>query len=184
MSWKRGFYGNRYDVLLPAQVTLAVQRDIRTAATTADVYQLKSTVGYTALNVFGITGSIPLATWFQQDEYAASLTAALKIPRHAPRNISMLYTGYVQANFFVSASHAWKTGVEGSFEDADNWSGKLTAVWKRLSARSPVVSAIALFRPSYRPDPSALTRTDSVNIGASRTKAAADRKSTRLNSSH
>ncbi|MBQ7158377.1 MAG: hypothetical protein IJS09_02985 [Treponema sp.] len=170
-SWKRGFFGNKKDLLLPSNATVSFSRDIRTAASTADVYQIKTTVGYTALNIFGVTGSIPLATWFQQDEYAASLSGAVKLPRTSPENYSLLLTGYVQANFFVNADNSFKTGLEGSFEPPDNWSGKITAIWKRLSLSSPVVSAITLFRPSYDKTSAKLTRTDSMNLGAARSKS-------------
>lgn len=177
-TWKRGFYGNKMDVSLPSNVALSFARDIRTAASTADVYQLKATVGYTALNVFGIAGMIPLATWFQQDEYAASLSAALKIPRAHPSALSVLVTGYAQANFFVTATHSYKTGVEGSFENVDNWSAKATAIWKRRAERSPVLSAITLFRPAYDAASAKLTRTDSLNLSASRSKATTATKAT------
>ena len=170
-SWKRSFYGNKKDLLVPANATLSVSRDIRTAATTADVYQIKTSLGHTALNLFGLTGSIPLATWFQQDEYATSFSATVKIPRNAPSQYSVLLAGYVQANFFVSADNSFKTGVEGTFEDRNNWSGKVTAAWKRLSASSPLISAVTFVRPQLDVSKTKLTRTDSMNLSASRTKS-------------
>ena len=80
----------------------------------------------------------------------------------------MLYTGYVQANFFVTATNSFKTGFEGSIEDKDNWNCKATVIWKRLSSRSLVTSAIELIRPNYDQSESKLSRTDSLNLATSR----------------
>ncbi len=170
-SWKRGFYGGKRDLIMPSSVSLSFVRDIRTASTSADLYQIKTTVGYNALNIFGVTGVIPVATWFEQDEYAASLSGSLKLPRRSPENYTILLTGYVQANFFLTKENSIKTGLEGSFENRDNWSGKITAIWKRLSSYSPLVSVYTIFRPSYDKSKAKLTRTDSLNLGASRTKS-------------
>ena len=169
-AWKRGFYGGKKDLFMPSSVTLSFVRDIRTASTSADVYQIKSTIGYNALNIFGLTGVIPVASWFEQDEYAASFSGVVKIPRTAPENYSLLLTGYIQASFFVTKENSIKTGLEGSFENRDNWSAKVTAIWKRLSYSSPLVSAYMLFRPNYDKSRARLTRTDSMNLGASRSK--------------
>ena len=166
--WKRGFYGNKYDLIFPANFSFSLARDIRTADSVSDIYQLKTTISYSALNVFGIEGLIPLATWFNQDKYAASFSATVKIPHNSAKNVSMLYTGYVQANFFVTATNSFKTGFEGSIEDKDNWNCKATVIWKRLSSRSLVTSAIELIRPNYDQSESKLSRTDSLNLATSR----------------
>lgn len=165
-SWKRDIFGTKYDIMLPTNMSVTFSRSIRTASSVSDFYQLKATIGYTALNVFGSAGTIPVARWFSQDEYSASGSATLKIPRAAGASVTMLYTTYVQASFYVSKANLFKVGFEGSFETKDDWSDKLTAVWKRRGVVSPMLGLVDLFSRRELAAHATLTRTDRLNLSA------------------
>ena len=166
-SWKRVVFGTSLDIMLPSNLSVTFSRSIRTASSLSDLYQLKATVGYTALNVFGTQGTFPIASWFRQDEYSASGSATLKIPRGGNGNLSMLYTTYAQAVYFVSKEDLFKAGFEASFERGSEWSGGVTVVWKRRGTVSPLAGLIDLFAQREAAKKARLTRTDSINVTVS-----------------
>jgi nucleotidyltransferase/DNA polymerase involved in DNA repair len=179
-SWKRTFSGTRSDLYLPSSVLLSAARDIRTSATVSDVYQIKAVIGWTALNIFGSTGTVPFFSWYQQDEYTSSLSAVLKIPHDSPSDSTMKYTGYVQANYYVNGTNTLKTGLEGTFENSNAWDTKATLVWKRRGKMSPVLAAVQLFRQEYTNDRVTITRTDSMNTEFSESESSSTTNSTIL----
>ncbi|MCR5045726.1 MAG: DNA polymerase IV, partial [Treponema sp.] len=125
-SFKRPIYADKRDFYIPTKVALAFSRDIRAAKTLSDTYQGKLTLGWTAFNIFGKNGSIPIAKWFEQDEYLSSFIAALKFPRANPSDISQTYTTYLQANFYITKDNVFKNGVELEFQDQNNFTAKAT----------------------------------------------------------
>ncbi|MCR5724717.1 MAG: DNA polymerase IV [Treponema sp.] len=173
-SWKRSLTGTAMDLMLPAFVTATFSRSIHTASSVSDYYQIKAVTGYTALNIFGRAGTVPIARWFKQDEYSAQGSATLKIPRKQAYNLSMLYSAYLQAAFFVNRDTTFKSGLEGSWETAADWSGKMTFVWKRKGSVSPMLGLIAVFRKDYG-SKAKLTRTDSINLSASSTQPSTEK---------
>ena len=165
-TWKRAVTGSHMDIILPGYLSATFARSIHTASSTSDFFQAKATVGYTALNVFGTAGTVPIAHWFRQDEYSAQGSATLKIPRSKAYNVSMLYTSYVQAAFYVSRQNSFKTGFEASFETKKDWSGKATVIWKRKGKVSPMLGLVDLFSRRELAAHAKLTRTDSLNLAA------------------
>ncbi|MCR5047171.1 MAG: hypothetical protein K6A42_11390, partial [Treponema sp.] len=125
-SFKRPIYADKRDFYIPTKVAFAFSRDIRAAKTLSDTYQGKLTLGWTAFNIFGKYGSIPIAKWFEQDEYLSSFIAALKFPRANPSDISQTYTTYLQANFYITKDNVFKNGVELEFQDQNNFTAKAT----------------------------------------------------------
>ena len=176
-SWKRAVYGNAWDLIFPASVKATLMRSIHTSSSVSDFYQIKSTIGYTALNIFGTAGTIPVMGWFKQDEYAAQGSAALKIPRTG-KNLSMLYTAYVQATFYVQKNNSFKTGLEAEYETKADWSGKLTAIWKRHGIVSPMAGLVDLFSHQELGAHAVLTRTDSIQLSAASVSATTSKSTT------
>ena len=160
-SFSRPLYADKRDFFIPANVSFAFARDIRAAQTLSDTNQAKLKLGWTAFNIFGKYGSIPIASWFEQDEYIASFTATLKIPRSDPSDITQVYTSYLQANFYISKDNALKTGAEFSLQDLNNYSIKGTVAWKRISKISPI-TAKAIFK-RLRDKDIPIARCDSLN---------------------
>lgn len=162
-SFSRPLYADKRDFFVPSNVTLAVARDIRAAQTLSDTYQYKLKVGWTAFNIFGKYGSIPIASWFEQDEYIASFSAALKSPRDAPSDLTQAYTCYLQANFYIAKDNALKSGAELSFQDADNYTIKGTLAWKRPGKASPISALAKAIFKKMRTQEIPIIRNDSIN---------------------
>ncbi len=172
--WKRNFFATKYDFFIPSSVKLNLTRDIKTASSVADSSQIKLTSSHAAANVFGSTGTIKKFDWYEQDEYTASLSAAVKLPRDTPDNFSVLLGSYVQAVFFITQKEYVKTGFEISFEDKYNWTGKSTFIWKRYGKITPLFSIIELFKPDLRHENHKLTRTDSLNFLATSSSSSSE----------
>jgi nucleotidyltransferase/DNA polymerase involved in DNA repair len=177
-SWKRFFSGTKNDLFLPSTASIAIARDIRTSATISDIYQMKTQVGFMALNIFGTKGSYPVISWFQQDEYTTSFSATLKIPHTDIHNTTTVYTGYIQANFYLNKTDTLKTGFEGSYETIRNWSSKATVILKHSGKLSPIISAVQLLYPLPISEKNNIVRTESLNIGISETETASTTKTT------
>ncbi|MCR5290758.1 MAG: DNA polymerase IV [Treponema sp.] len=168
---KRPIFGTAADFFIPSGVSLAAARDIRTSAKINDIYQYTGSLLFTAFNVFGTSGSLPIATWFEQDEYTTSFSVTTKVPRTKPEEYSIVYTGYTQTIFYVTDTNTLRTGLELSWENTHDWSTKGTLQWKRRSYISPITGIIVLFKPQYDDSGVILTRTDSFNCSFSQQDA-------------
>ena len=162
-TWKRAFFANKYDFFIPQSAKLEATRDIRTGTSTSDFYQIKNTVNYTALNIFGRNGTLPLFSFFESDEYASSLTAAVKLPRETPSNYAYLVSGYVQATFYFTSQNYLKNGFEGSVEGKEDWKTKYTLIWKRNAKTSLAKGIVSIFSAEKAEHIAKITKTDSLN---------------------
>lgn len=172
LSWKRPLSTGIQDMILPISCAGSVQRDIRTAATVSDTYQLKGTASWTALNMLGKDSARKLLTLYEQDEFNSSLGITARIPRGDASAAVWLINGYFQAAFYTEKGSSLKTGMEFSFEDADNCSGKFTLSWSRSGKTSPMLGVASLLSRKIRERERAglisITRSDSINISGSR----------------
>ena len=162
-SFNRPLYADKRDFFIPANVTLAVARDIRAAETLSDTNQYKLKLGWAAFNIFGKFGSIPIASWFEQDEYLSSFTATLKSPRSNPGDLTQVYTCYLQANFYLTKDNILKNGVEFTFQDLDNYSIKGTVAWKRPGKSSAISALAKLIFKRLKDQEIPIVRSDSIN---------------------
>lgn len=170
-SFKRPIYADKRDFFVPSNASLSFSRDIRAAKSLGDTYQGKATLGWTAFNIFGKYGSIPIASWFEQDEYLSSFIAALKFPRSAPWDLSQSYSVYFQANFYLTKDNILKNGAELEFQDQNNFTAKATIAWKRPGKASPITALANLFFKKLRSQEIPITRSDSVNCSWKRSAA-------------
>lgn len=166
-NWKRAFFANKYDFFVPQSAKLEASRDIRTGSSSSDFYQIKNVVTYNALNIFGKNGTIPLFSFFSNDEYISSLSLTMKIPRESPAAISYLLSGYLQSTFYFTQSNYLKSGFEGSIEGREDWKAKYTLVWKRPAKSSLAKGIVSLFKESISEKVSKITKSDSLNLSAS-----------------
>ena len=171
-SFKRPIYADKRDFFVPASASLSFERDIRAAKSLSDAYQAKLKLGWTAFNVFGKRGSIPIASWFEQDEYLSSFSSALKFPRGNPGDITQLHTAYFQANLYITRDNVLKNGVELEFQDQNNFRAKATISWKRPGKASPISALSRLFFKKLRGQEIPIVRSDSINCSWKRASAA------------
>ncbi|MCQ2610674.1 MAG: DNA polymerase IV [Treponema sp.] len=168
-SWKRPIFANKYDFFIPTTASFALSRDIDSSQNLTDIYQLKTTAGFTSFNIFSANGAFPILKCFEQDEYTASLQYALKIPRTDPGQVRHNVNAYVLANFYVNQNDILKTAASFSFEDKDSWSVRLNAGYKRSSNFTPILAFIKLFAKKADFSKVGLTRTDSIAVTLSST---------------
>lgn len=163
LTFNRPLYADKRDFFIPSNFSFAVARDIRAAETLSDTNQCKLKLGWAAFNIFGKYGSIPIAAWFEQDEYLASFTATLKIPRAQPSDITQVYTTYLQANFYITKDNVLKNGAEFSFQDSNNYTIKGTVAWKRPGKTSAILALAKLIFKRLRSQEIPIIRSDSIN---------------------
>ncbi len=165
-NWKRPFFANKYDFFLPLSAKIEGSRDIRTGSSTSDFYQIKNTLNYNSMNIFGKMGSLSLFDFFSSDEYASSLSLTLKIPRESPSSVSYIFSGYIQTTLYFSQTNFLKSGFEGSIGGKDDWKGKCTFVWKRPAKSSLAKGIISIFKASLSEKLVRITKADSLNFSA------------------
>ncbi|MDD5789165.1 MAG: DNA polymerase IV [Spirochaetia bacterium] len=179
-GWKRNIFGNSRDFYLPQNLSVSVQRDIKTSSSATDVCQFKGTAGYSAFNVFGSKSALHITDIFEQDEYLTSFSFALKLPGRDFSSATTLISFYTQETFYIKKGESLKTGSEFCYEDKNNFTVKTTAIWKRPGKSSfiqkPVNSIFRRFdgilsRQTDRTESkNKLSRTDSINGAFSKSK--------------
>ncbi|MCR5613341.1 DNA polymerase IV [Treponema sp.] len=171
-TWKRPIYASMYDLFVPTIASLSFARDISTAENIADNYQLKANLSYTAVNMFSKDGSFPLLKWCESDEYTASFQATLKIPRSDSTDVKQIYTTYIQANFYKTQEDVLRTAVQFSFQDAENWNGKATLLYKRKSHFTPILEIVKLFKSEFDYSNVSISRSNALNFTCYSSRAA------------
>ena len=164
LSWRRPISANKYDLFVPVIATLSFARDITTAENIADTYQIKSTVGYTAVNIFSKNGSYPLLKWCTSDEYNFSFNSAHKFAKNGGEEVYQQYSTYIQANFYKNDADVIRSALQFTFQDADNWNTKATVQYTRQSSFSPLLALAKVFYDKFDYSSLNITRTDSLNF--------------------
>ncbi|MBQ9238213.1 MAG: DNA polymerase IV [Treponema sp.] len=168
-SWRRPPASPFIDLFVPSGMTLSLSRDIRTALTVSDSYQLKLTAQFAAYDLFGSTGTRPVFKWYEQDEYISSFSIGMKIPRNVPKNTFLTFSGYVQTNFYLPSTGVLQGGAEATADTEKNWNTRLSLVWKRTSALNLAAALIAALSKKYRRQHTLTTRTDTFDIALLKT---------------
>ncbi len=170
-NFKRSGIATGFDFLIPKSTTISLTRDIRSAGSTSDMYQARLKTNNTAVNLFGKRGTHPLFSWYEQDEFSSSLSVSTKIPKESPSDWSWQISSYIQSTFVIFEGNELKAGLEGTLGGKDDWSAKVTAVWKRKGNSAFIDGAVFLFWKAGRKKKSdgglIHTKTDSVNVSLS-----------------
>ncbi|WP_407434642.1 DNA polymerase IV [Treponema sp.] len=165
-AWRRPLSASKYDLFVPVIATLSFARDISAAENLTDTYQVKSTLGYTSVNIFSRDGAYPIFKWCKSDEYNLSLNAALKFAKDNPDEVYQQYSTYLQANFYKTDEDVIRSAVQFMFQDTSNWNAKATIQYTRKSSFSPLLEFIKLFNDEFDYSSLKLLRTDSLNFNA------------------
>lgn len=173
-TWKREFTATKYDFFVPGSFSFDFARKIEAAETFSDIYEITAKVTNTALNMFGRTGIMPVWRWYDQDEFYASLAAKLKIPKENPENTKVSVSGYLQANLLLNATDTLRSGIEGTIEGLDEYSMKVTSVYKHRAEKSLPTEFIRLFKKDIDYSNLKITKTESLNFGASRSSGVSE----------
>ncbi len=164
-QWKRSFFGSIKDFYIPYSFNIEAERDIKTAGSITDIYQIKANTQFTAVNMFGSTGVKPLFNFYRQDEYISSAGITLKFPKENVSDIKKLYTLYIQTRLLLNESDWIKNAVEGSFETKKEWEAKYTLAYCRKTDFSLVTEFAKLLYDSHKDTD--IKVTDSINLKTS-----------------
>jgi len=164
VSWKRKFSGTSFDFFMPSNASLSIERDIKKATSLSDIYQIKTSLGFNALNIFGSKSSLHIFDFYEQDEYISSLTVTAKKTRETDSSFTLLFSYYNQNTFYIKDNETLKSGFEVTCEDENNYNSKITLIWKRSGRNSLLESPVKFFYSKYSHKSDNLTRTDSLNF--------------------
>lgn len=176
LNCTRNFSASTKDFFLPSGANISFGRKITSSSSKTDIYNLRGTVSFNALNIFGSKSSLSITNLFEQDEYISSLTGILKIPRKDIARTTAAVSFYHQSVFYAAKNRTLKSGLEFTFEDANNFSGKATAVFERPGNNSPILNLIDRFYKIQRKENETVFRSDSVNFIFSRETSASSQR--------
>lgn len=169
LTWRRNISATLTDLFVPSATIFSVARDIYTARSISDMYNIKMTVQQTAFNIFGSQSVISLFKWYEQDEIFSSATIGVKIPATAPEKNIATVSGNIQANMYMSKDGIIQSGAEANADTDGNYGGKFSIAWKRQGTLNPIASFAALVAKNYDKRQSSVTITDSLEIGMAKT---------------
>lgn len=163
LSFNRQIYASLMDFFVPSAVSFSASRDIRTAKNLSDTYQFKGTVNFTAFNIFGSSGSNPVFSWFQEDEYITSFIATYRVPRSKPEDLTQIYTLYLQNGIYFTRDNVLRNGVQFEFQDENNFQTKYSVLWNRTGKDSLFLALARLFKRDLDTSNVRVSRTDGLN---------------------
>ncbi len=167
LGWKRNFSATKYDFFIPVNAGFNFSRDITCSSSQTDLFQYQTFATFTAMNVFGKTGTVHLFDIFEQDSYISNFQASLKLPSNSLRQTSVLFSGYFLSDFRITSSDLIKNAFEASAEGSDQWNIKETLSYSRQVPWTLLSSIASLF--SDTPSNEYIsTRKDSLNLLFSR----------------
>lgn len=170
-SWRRAAADSALDLLIPSSINASFARQITASSTKNDMYEPKASISYSANNVLGSYSALRLLKWYNEDEFGAHFSSAVKIPRAAPEDYTFSHSAELTSAFFLSQKDSFKTALEGTVESDDAWSAKCTFSYKRERKTSPLVSFVQMCKPSFDVSSVKVTKIDSLKFTASQKKS-------------
>jgi len=163
-GWKRKIYNNISDLFIPSSSSLILSREIKAADSASDLYQFKTVITNTALNLFGSTGFLPIFKWYKQEEIISSLTGIVKFPTDQPSNTTYSVDCYNQIILFIKDSSTLKNIFDFDISTDLNWNLKNQTVWSRKAKSSLLEPLVGLFVKDTSDFNYKITRKDSFNL--------------------
>ena len=122
-------YGSRIlDLFLPSEARVALRRELaRNGDSVSDLLVIEGGTGGAALDLFGSSGSRPLASAFEYDEYALRSSFALRLPADGS-GASAKASASALATFSDSGGQEWRfeeRAVLDLARDGTTWSNTL-----------------------------------------------------------
>lgn len=161
--WNRPLFNSSKDIFIPSSASLSVSRDITTASSINDIYQIKGTITSAFLNQITKNSSIKLFKDFNQDEYTSMLSLLIKIPANK-EDITMLISGYENLLLFIDPKNTLRTNIDYKFSDSQNWNIRLGSTWTHSGSDSIIVQLPALVWNELNTYEKQISRKESFNI--------------------
>ncbi|MBR5401491.1 MAG: DNA polymerase IV [Treponema sp.] len=143
-AWKRKLYNSLHDIYVPSGLSADFSRDITSTKTDSlDIYQLRTTLNWNAINLFGSNAATPVFSWYRQEENISSLSAAWKFSAHdAPaKSSSLVINSFGQLLFYIADNSTLTLQNEESvssslYDSSTSWKVSLSASWERDTPKS------------------------------------------------
>ena len=171
ISWKRKLTNSIKDLFIPTALSLSATRDIRKTESVNDIYQLKASGMFNFVNLFGKDGKMPLAKWYNQDEYNASFTSSFVLPCGTTDKTTYLISFYESYLMYIDNDNSLKLGDDFTISNTDNWKLRFTALWNHKGSFSILYYIPKLIFKDLKEEETKITRKEILNISLGKTNA-------------
>lgn len=160
ISWTKPITYRYIDLLIPSGASISFSRETLSSTTVSDYYLLKLQTLFSALNIFGKAGTIPIFKWYTQDYFSTYVSTDIKIPREDPHEVTLGFNINVDDNFYLPQDGLIQLTFGTYFENSENFNINSYLTWKRKADSSPLILLIALFTDKIKTKNLSLIRKD------------------------
>ena len=146
-NFRRTLYNSIKDLYIPAAITFAVNREIKTTLPETDLYQFKIVVTNNSINNFGSNSLNKKFLWFRQEEFTSNISAILKLPANDVQNYKLKIQAFSQLLLFISEKSNLTEVFDFSIENTADWNLRDTVTYTRPSQNSLIAELIQRFIP-------------------------------------
>ena len=162
--YSRKLFNSINDLFIPSSVKFSASRIIEKSDCTGDLYQFKSTISNTSINLFGKEGLLRLFSWFNQDELYSNFSSLIKVPLDIPENTKYQISWYIQDLFYINSKSFISSGLELYFENDNTWHTKATFIYTRPSKDSLSYLFTRIIYPKIAGEKVNIERKNSINL--------------------
>ncbi len=163
LDWKRRFFSNSFDFIIPTQASLSLFRDIRSSSSdTNDIFQITSNISFLSINNFGKLGNVPIFDWYEQDEIVQSIKLSYELDNLEQENTRLDISGYNQISLYFSDNGKISTITEGRIDTDNEWLIKIDTIWERDGKSSLLVDGFFYLFPELLGEYKGFTRENSI----------------------
>ena len=123
------------------------------------------------VNLFGKDGKMPLAKWYNQDEYNASFTSSFVLPCGTTDKTTYLISFYESYLMYIDNDNSLKLGDDFTISNTDNWKLRFTALWNHKGTFSILYYIPKLIFKDLKEEETKTTRKEILNISLGKTNA-------------
>ena len=143
-NWKRNLFSSVKDLYIPSSFTTTLTRDIINASNINDIYQIKSSLNYNFINLFGSKGTLHLFDFFTQDEYLSNITLLLKIPNNGSKTTFNLSFNE-SLLLYIDNDNTIKATSSFSISDKQNYQFSFSTLWSHSGKNSILIALPSIF---------------------------------------
>ena len=163
--WRRKLFNNIKDLYIPLSTTTGVSRDIiYTSDKNSDTYQIKETISYSFINLFGSNSTLQHFDWYKQEEYTGFVTAVFKINPQTSSKPDFQITSGELLTFYIYDKNTLNINTDFYIDNYLNWSFKTGAAWSRGTNNSLLLALTHLCWSKSKTLDLSPKVTDSVSI--------------------
>ena len=149
-NYRRTLYNSLKDLYIPAAITFAIDREIKTAEPFSDTYQLKTVITNNSINNFGSNSLYKKFSWFRQEEFTTNLSMIIKLPANSLTDYHLKIQTFSQLLLYITDKSNLTEIFDLSLENTTDWNLRDTISYTRPSPASLVAELAYLISPDLR----------------------------------